>query len=174
MLRNNFELISHYKVVNFINLVHWLGCICFCGLESLCQERKNSEGGRKVAFLTLEYIPENEPATKDFTTGLLTNTSILNYFWFDVILFGYFFVFFFVFQDFYFLLTSVLFFHTQYWGHYLLFVVLSFVYQFTLSSNSNPWNRCRKWREAGTISCCNPLGYHPQRQTICSSCSWYS
>ena len=32
---------------------------------------------KKLLFQTLEYIPENEPATKDFTTGLLTNTSIL-------------------------------------------------------------------------------------------------
>ena len=118
------------KVVKFINLVHWLDSICFCGLESLCQEQKKSVGGRKVAFLTLEYIPENEPATKDFTTGLLTNTSILNYFWFDVIVW-IFFCLLFCFSRFLFSSHECLIFHTQYWGHYLLFVVLSFVYQFT-------------------------------------------
>ena len=114
--------------MKFINLVHCLDSICFCGLESLCQERKNSEGGRKVDFLTLEYIPENEPATKDFTTGLLTNTSILNYFWFDVILFGYFFCLLFFFQDFFFLLTSVLFFtHSTEGTIYFLLYCLFFI-----------------------------------------------
>ena len=142
------------------------------GWKVYARSRKTLRSGSKVAFLTLEYIPENEPATKDLTTGLLTNTSILIFYWFDVILLGYFFFFFLFLKIF--SSQECLIFHTQYWGHYLLFVVLSFVYQFTLSSSSNPWNRCRKWREAGTISCYNPLGYHPQRQTICSSCSWYS
>ena len=82
---------------------------------------------KKLLFQTLEYIPENEPATKDFTTGLLTNTSILNYFWFDVILFGYFFVFFLFFKIF-FLLTSVLFFtHSTEGTIYFLLYCLLFI-----------------------------------------------
>ena len=159
--------------MKFINLFHWLDIIYVSvGWKVYAKSGKTLRSGRKVAFPTLEYIPENEPATKDFTTGLLTNTSILIFI--DLmLLFQIFFLSSFCFSRF---VSSheCLIFHTQYWGHYLLFVVLSFFYQFTLSSSSNPWNPCRKWREAGTISCYNPLGYHPQRQTICSSCSWYS
>ena len=90
--------------------------ICFCRLESLCQERKNS----------LEYIPENDPATKDLTTGLLTNTSILIFF--DLmLLFGYYFVFFLFFKIF-FLLTSVLFFtHSTEGTIYFLLYCLLFI-----------------------------------------------
>ena len=101
------------KVVKFINLVHWLVIIYVSvGRKVYARSGKTLRSRRKFAFLTLEYIPEKEPATKDFTTGLLTNTSILNYFWFDVILFGYFFVFFLFFKIFFFFSRVSYFSHT--------------------------------------------------------------
>ena len=114
--------------MKFINLVHWLDTIYVSvGWKDYARSGKTLRSGRKVAFLTLEYIPENDPATKDLTTGLLTNTSILIFYWFDVILLGYFFCLLFVFKDF-FLLKSVLFFtHSTEGTIYFLLYCLLFI-----------------------------------------------
>ena len=101
--------------------------ICFCGLESLCQERKNSEEWKKSCFSNTRIYTWEWTGHKRLNHWVAHKHIHIDFYWFDVIVSDIFFVFFLFFQDL-FLLTSVLFFtHSTEGTIYFLLYCLFFI-----------------------------------------------
>ena len=121
MLRNNLRVTKKFLITKF-------DCISFCGLESLYQERKDSEKWKKSCFSDIRIYTWERTGHKRLYHWVAHKHIHIELFLIWCYIVWIFFCLLFVFQDFFFLLTSVLFFtHSTEGTIYFLLYCLLFI-----------------------------------------------